>query len=420
MINYNKFSTKIKGLSIKFTKKYSNSLKLPVVKTVNDFIFGITKSNSSLLSEIARALNENIKVKDTVDRLAKGLIKIWEHRKVLIKNYYDSISDRINDNTCFHVDNSDVNKDSSRKLECLDRVKDGSAKDNRTVNGYTVTEIVATNSTNDLPISLYSKIFSKISKGFKSINIETLKGINRIVKYFGTVGTYVMDRGYDSTGLFKIFIKKKLKFIIRGKRNRKVIYNNKKINIIELSKKFKDKYNIKLFMKSKTYNASFTYTKIKIEGLEIDGVEKELYAVFVYYGKETTIFYTNREINNKHDALKIISSYYMRWRIEEYFKFKKQQFDFENYRVRTLDKMNALNMMLTFAITCISGISNYQDIKEKLFIVAKVIKENVKFEYYRISDGIYNILSHHCVGVRQLIKREKPPKYRQLALFKWV
>lgn len=33
--------------------------------------------------------------------------------------------------------------------------------------------------------------------------------------------------------------------------------------------------------------------------------------------------------------------------IEEHFRGKKQEYDFENMRVRTLESMNNLNMMLT-------------------------------------------------------------------------
>lgn len=45
---------------------------------------------------------------------------------------------------------------------------------------------------------------------------------------------------------------------------------------------------------------------------------------------------TNIDINGKDDMYKIARLYFDRWKIEEYFKFKKQEYSFENFRVRTL------------------------------------------------------------------------------------
>lgn len=413
MFNYNKISNNIKVFSLNFSKNITYSLSLPIVKSVSDLIFGIIKSNSSLLSNISRALNEDIKLKDTVDRISKNLEKIFSKKDIIYSNYYNSIKKYINEDTCFHVDNSDVNKDYSSKLEDLDRVVDSSSKDDKIVNGYTITEIVATNKPTDLPISLYSKIFSSKSNFFKSINNETYIAIDQIINYFGKIGTYIMDRGYDDKKYFQTLNNKDVNFIIRGKKNRTVIHNNEKINIFKLSEKFKGKYSITLNLKGKTINCYCSYTKIKVPG-----VSKEIYAVFVYFKNDVTIFYTNKELLAKNDVVKVINSYYMRWRIEEYFKYKKQNYDFENYRVRTLNKMNALNLMITLAITCVYFITE-SSIKLKFTIIqiSKPIKEKVYFEYYRISAGINILLSRTTKGVRHLLQKSKPPKYVQISFF---
>lgn len=413
MTNYNKISNKIKDFSLNFSKNISISLSLPVVKSISDFIFGIIKSNSSLLSNISRALNENIKIKDTVDRLSKNLDKIFDNKNIIVSNYYDYIKQYINNDTCFHIDNSDVNKDLSSKLEDLDKIKDASSKDNKTVNGYTVTEIIATNTSNDLPISMYSNIFSSLSKDYKSKNDETMKAIFQVSNYFGNIGTYVMDRGYDDKKYFENFNKLNLKFIIRGKNNRTVLYNNEKINIIDLSKRFKGKYNITLSMKGKTLNRYCSYTKVTIPG-----VTQQIYVVFVYFKNEVAIFYTNKELTNKADVIQIVKKYYMRWRIEEYFKYKKQSFGFENYRVRTLKKMNALNMMITLAISCIFCIStNSYIMKQSIIKYSQPIKQKVYFEYYRITLGIYTLLSHITKNIKHFIKKQKSPQYTQISFF---
>lgn len=54
---------------------------------------------------------------------------------------------------------------------------------------------------------------------------------------------------------------------------------------------------------------------------------------------------------DKKEFTKIVNKVYIkRWKIEEYFKFKKQQFKFEKMLVRTLDSIRTLNTLLSIAI----------------------------------------------------------------------
>jgi hypothetical protein len=402
----------MKVFCINFGNKLSLSVSKPIMKSINDFIFGILKSNSSLLSEIARALKENIKIKDTIDRLSKNLEKIYMVKDTIYENYYSSIKKRINDNTFFHVDNSDVNKNKSTVLEDLDMVKDGSSNKNELVKGYWMTEVVATNGVDSLPISLYSRIFSTLTKGFKSINDETFKAIKQIVKHFGKIGTYVMDRGYDDSKYFEAFLKSGINFIIRGKKNRNVVYKGRKTNIVALADSFKGKINVKLVIKGKELNRKCSYADVIIPS-----INKQLTVIFVYFKNEVAIFYTNKKITTKKEVIGCINGYYMRWRIEEYFKYRKQQFGFENYRVRSLAKMNALVLLLNISIACISLMTKTcYKLKQVVFYYSKAIKNKVYFEYYRITDGIYNILAHIEKGIRHLyVKKES--KRIQLSLF---
>ena len=54
------------------------------------------------------------------------------------------------------------------------------------------------------------------------------------------------------------------------------------------------------------------------------------------------MFLTDRKIKTKEDAIKV-RLYFYRWRVEEYFRRKKQEYDFENMIVRTLKAKNTLN-----------------------------------------------------------------------------
>ena len=80
---------------------------------------------------------------------------------------------------------------------------------------------------------------------------------------------------------------------------------------------------------------------------------------------------SNIPIKIKEDVIKTARCYLDRWRIEQYFKFKKQEYNFENFRVITLKSINNLNKMLTYAIGLVAMLS--EKIGKRKF-VNKIIK----------------------------------------------
>ena len=70
---------------------------------------------------------------------------------------------------------------------------------------------------------------------------------------------------------------------------------------------------------------------------------------------------TNIKLDNKKDVIKIVRLYLSRWRIEKHFRGKKEEYDFENMRVRTLESMNNLNMMLTIHLGHIAMLVDKMD-----------------------------------------------------------
>lgn len=103
---------------------------------------------------------------------------------------------------------------------------------------------------------------------------------------------------------------------------------------------------------------------------------------------------SNIAIKSKEDVIKIVRCYLNRWRIEEYFKFKKQEYKFENFRVRTLKAINNLNMMLTYTIGLIGLLSekiNKREFVNTIIKESKSLKDKVYLCFYQMVRGIYNI-----------------------------
>ena len=65
---------------------------------------------------------------------------------------------------------------------------------------------------------------------------------------------------------------------------------------------------------------------------------KKEYTLVIVYGlseEHPMKLLTNIKSVEKEGVIKIVRLYLSRWRIEEYFRGKKQEYDFENMRVRT-------------------------------------------------------------------------------------
>lgn len=125
---------------------------------------------------------------------------------------------------------------------------------------------------------------------------------------------------------------------------------------------------------------------------------------------------TNKEIKSKDDVINIAKTYFSRWRIEEYFRCKKQVFKFENFRVRKLKAINALNFYLTLCMAFLALTSMESEtnaLKVAIIKASAPIKQKVSFYYYRLAKGIQGILSYDKEGVRLWFKTKRPA-YRQL------
>ena len=102
----------------------------------------------------------------------------------------------------------------------------------------------------------------------------------------------------------------------------------------QLRNQRKDKIKTPLIYRGKKHDAYLSHVKV-----QITASRKDIYLVLVYgITEHSMMLATNKEIRSKEDVIKVAKTYFSRWRIEEYFRCKKQVFQFENFRVRKLNK----------------------------------------------------------------------------------
>lgn len=398
---------------LNFTNKISKKLSKPDRKFSADMTYGMLASGSCLLTDIVDQLHEDSKKVNSVERLTRHLNN-GIHPSAL-KSYLTVIRKWVPSEPVIHIDDSDVVKPDGYKFEALGIVRDGSkSTETKSVyeKGYHVTEACVLTG-NGHPVSIFSQIHSSKEKNFTSINDITFAAMERGAALFGKA-TFALDRGYDDNKMFLKLDKLKQDYVIRLTAKRKVFFHGKWIPATQLRNQRKGKIKTPLVYRGKKRDAYLSHVKV-----QITASKKDIYLVLVYgITEHPMMLATNKEIRSREDVIKVAKTYFSRWRIEEYFRCKKQMFQFENFRVRKLSAINALNFYITLCMAFLAHISMKSEINAlKVSIIknADPVKEKVHFCYYRLAKGISGILSYAKEGIR-LWFRTKRPAYRQLCL----
>lgn len=411
MNNYTINTYEMKRDIVKYSKKICEGASKPQIKFTMDMIYGIFKSKNIHLSAIAEALEEDIKKAYTIDRLSDNLASDLSDK--INNNYINLAMDSLGTNPIFIVDDSDVTKPLGEKFEDLGIVRDGSSKTKNYEKGYHHTEIIGLTQNNRQPISIYSKLHSSKSKEYISANDETFKALDTVINILNDrniKGTFVNDRGYDVNEIFKYYFKRNQNFIIRLKENRVVYLNHKwyKITTIRDSRKGKVKLNIFFEGENKECYAS-------VLKVQITAQKKWINLILVYgLGETPMMLASNIPLKSKEDLIRTVRCYIDRWKIEEYFKFKKQEYNFEDFRVRTLKSINNLNKMLTYTIGLIALLSekiNKREFVNRIIKESKSLRNKVYLWFYQLARGIYNILKLAKTGIREWQSIRKTKKY---------
>ena len=411
MNNFTMNTYEMKREILNFSKKICKDSDNPKKKFVTDMIYGIFKSKDVLLSSIADALQEKIKKINVIERLSDNLTCDIDDN--VDKNYCNEIMKYFDDTPIFLIDDSDVIKPKGKKFENLGTVRDGSSEDKKYEKGYHVTEIVGLTRDMKQPISMYSKIHSSTSKDYVSANAITFEGIDKVVNILNKEnkkGIFVNDRGYDSNEIFKYYYSKNQYFVIRLKENRKIYFHHKFYKITTIRDSRKGKIKMKIMFQGTEKEGHISVMKV-----QITASKKWVNLILVYgLGETPMMLASNLPIKSKEDLIKAVRCYIDRWRIEEYFKFKKQEYNFENFRVRTMKAINNLNKMLSYTIGLIGILSEKigkREFIQRIIKESNSLKEKVYLWFYQICRGIYNILKMAKTGIKEWQEIRKKAEY---------
>ncbi len=297
-------------------------------------------------------------------------------------------------------------------MEALSDVRDGSTGEIK--KGYLTIEAAVLSKGNKMPLPVYEKVFSVSEKGFLSETDENLKCLHYLSANFKKTCIRTLDRGFDAKDYYRYFLKRDEKFIIRVKKNRDIIYKNKTCNIMDVAKKYKGNYCMGFTDRhGKKIQCKISYIPVRLCAFP----QKDLVLVAVYgFGKNPMLLLTNMEIQEislkKKLCIIVTKIYLMRWRIEEYFRFKNQQFNFEDLRVMSLNSIRNLNFFATLAVGYLgifySG-NNGSPFMDRVFECSKRIYKIPKFVFYAIGYAFKQIFSKTSSGIMDYFRKHALP-----------
>ena len=403
---FTSITNEMKRESVNFSKKMSKGLSKPNKKFIGDMIYGISASKDIKISNIARELKENIKLGNTIERLCLHLESFDDQNKIN-ENNYKYIRTMISEYPIGIFDDSDITKVYGKKFEDLDLVKDASDPKESYKPGYHMCNAVVLTKNMKQPAPVYSRIYSSKSKDFESINTETYKSIDAFRECVGRKSLMIFDRGYDDNKLFNYVLSGGDDLLVRIKKNRIFMFKGKKKKIEESYNSHKGKIKMKLIFEGEEKEVYVSYTRATLPS---DSQEYTLIYVYGLSEKEKFMLLTNKEIKEANDAIKLIRTYLDRWRIETYHRSIKDEYNYEDMRVRSLKAINNLTYIFNLVIGHIIGL--IEDMNNKLLSIkiieeSKSLRQTVGVWITQFARGINTMLKRSVVGIKEYFKGTK-------------
>ena len=417
-MDYARIVHKLREQIIKFSGELSFGWPKVARRFIAEAVYGIQARQSVRLTEIARSLEERIPLHKTQYRLSRQLGRQWLWAKIT-DSLCQMASSRVRKDTLLVLDISDIAKKYAQKMEYLATVRDGS--EGTLTNGYWTRSVIGAEPEEKVLTPLYNRLYSQASPDFKSENAEIRKAISFVSKHTEKRGIWVLDRGGDRRKIIHHLVGNKLRFIIRLKVDRHLVYRGNKRLAYEQALSCPMLYSERIVKeergREKIYYLQFGYRPIRLPERK-----EQLYLVVVQgFGQVPMMLLTNVKVKKSRKSLwRIIESYITRWSIEETIRFIKQSYDLEDIRLLTYRRLQNM-MALILAVAYFAMV--YLGIKTKLRVLARHVLKAARrlfgipdFRFYSLADGIRDLLfgrKKGLEGLSQILKTESI----QLCLF---
>jgi hypothetical protein len=396
-MNATRTARKLRDRLGRFSGELSEGLCLVAQRFVGEMVYGIAASESVLLTEIGRSLNEPVSLHKTEDRLSRNLQR-KDLEAVVQENILRMAAPRIERDTLLIIDPSDLSKKYAKKMEYLATVRDGSAHD--LAQGYWMLHIIGAQLGSASITPLYQRLWSCDAPDFVSENEEILRGVDAVMAQVGKRGIFVMDRGGDRINLFAPLLERGARFLVRLVGNRHLVFNGKTLLAQEVAQGCRCRHATSIVRmkegKEQHYTVRFGFRRVRLPERE-----EPLYLLVLHgFGQEPLMLLCTEPMRDSFKGLwHWVQAYLKRWAIEETIRYVKTSYELENVRVLNYQGLQNL-MPLVLAVMYFSACVLDHD--QRLRVMAGYVEKAAKrlfgipdFKYYALADGMRSLFTRH-------------------------
>ena len=412
-------ATRLREQVATFPGIFSPRFSKPRLNFITQMIYGIQASRDVKLSCIARALGEDITLKKTEERLSHHLAAPGM-AQTINETIAAAAACHVKHDTLIVIDPTDVRKEHAEKMPYLATVRDGSSGER--VPGYWACVAVACEVNKRRVVPLHQRLWSAEAPDFESENTQLVQVIDTIRTATGRRGVYVMDRGGDRLALFEPLLERKLRFIIRVRDDRHLLFRERKQSIAEIAKTCPMKY-VETIIKEDAGKEKHLKLEFGFRAVKLPERDEQLYLVVVRgFGEEPLLLLTNVALSGSRKSLWfIVQGYLARWMIEETIRFIKQSYHLEDLRVLDYERLRNL-VALVLAAVYFSAIWLGESLKlavltTRIVQVSKRFFGAPEFHYYALADGIATLLNRLGRWIRRTSTAPPESDPAQLRLF---
>ena len=347
-MNNNILSTSSKVFQ-EFIGHLTKDLTKPTGKFITELLCGMLFSYNLVLTNVAARVPQQTTITAIAKRFRRHLADDWSVPELLLSNYLRWLRGRLDTDSLFIVDLTDLAKPYAKKMENIALVRDGDK--GTLVTGYWCMEVYAIDKEGILwpvilwPYSLEAEgqfILRSTTENGLSENDQILKILSILDEHFCEgFGIWVFDRGFDRINLIEPFLASKRHFIIRQRGDRTVVLSNGvHIRLSDLVEH--------LFSES---GDGLVYKKLYLAGRK-----KPLYVVAYHTAgyDQPVILLTDMVAENLELSGRIRRGYLRRWDCEPSMQFLKSKIGLERFAVRRYKSMQRLVFLAGLAMAFLS------------------------------------------------------------------
>ncbi len=423
---FDKNTARIQSEFNSYYHRLSKYISKPEMRFVEEACHGILTSKSIIVTKMATYLHDKIKLKKTQERFRRHYNKdgFWER---LITGHIQSVKNAFHHGDYLLFDLSDIQKKYATAMEGLTRVYDGLTKGIGP--GYWLANIVGVRRDGSRLFPLYSKLYS-FMKGTLSENQEIISAIDLVSEYVCKKLIWVIDRGGDRQILIDHLLTRSKFFIIRMTGKGKLQYLNRVRTLKEVSHRVRMYYTFTVEKIKKNHSV---YERYDLGAVKVNYVhpesgriysDKQLWLVVAKGHHKGYSWYlvSSDKTTSREVCEECFKGYGYRWKIEEYHRHVKDQYNLEAIQIRTFNGLQSMMPVITVAMYLLY--SQTRDLHTKLILDKRIqvrekyqFKELLGFVYYKITTIMQILLMGSGLRTFRLGAKTARNNPNQLGLF---